>query len=398
MRACVRAFVRACVRLRVCVRQGPDYEEYPEGKYEGQGVVMCAGGRLQIVNAYSVVRALRKFGCELPVQMYYAGPSEMSAEAVQVFNDLDVTVLDIYHSLEGADAELPLRGFQIKAFAVLHSSFEQVLWLDSDAVPATNVTHVFSSETFNKHGSLFWQDWSRDPHWLTPQFMAAYGLHMHVGERELEAGQFVLWKRRTWHALQLVLYMNRNFPHFYRRLYGDKDTWRLAFKLAKTKMGLVSHAADVLGAYDATGSLCGNTMLHKDEAGDPFTLHRTLQTLPGVCTPLPPTLRALSNQHLSEACDPVRAGLWAWRSRGGLQIIVPRLNESSAGWRVDKLETAETNVAGHKHWCLYFNGDKLVKILPTDTALGELESSLRSYVRDLAALDIMDSLSESVVT
>jgi alpha 1,2-mannosyltransferase len=146
----------------------------------------------------------------------------MSAEAVQVFNDLDVTVLDIYHSLEGVDAELPLRGFQIKAFAVLHSTFEQVLWLDSDAVPATNVTRIFSSETLNTHGSLFWQDWSRDPHWLTPQFMAVYGLHMHEGERELEAGQFVLWKRRTWHALQLVLYMNRNFPHFYRRLYGDK--------------------------------------------------------------------------------------------------------------------------------------------------------------------------------
>ena len=169
----------------------------------------------------------------------------------------------------------------------------------------------------------------------------------------------------------------------------------MAFKLANTKMGLVSQAADVLGGYDATGALCGNTMLHKDEAGEPFTLHRTLQTLPGVCTPLPPTLRALSNQLLNEACDPDRARLWAWRSRGGLQIIVPRLNESSAGWRVDKLET---NVAGHKHWCLYFNGDEHVKILPTDTALVELESSLRAYVRDLAALDIMDSLPESVVT
>ena len=77
---CVCVCVCACVCVCVCVCQGPDYGEYPEGKYEGKGVVMCAGGRLQIVNAYSVVRALRKFGCELPVQVYYAGPSGMSSD------------------------------------------------------------------------------------------------------------------------------------------------------------------------------------------------------------------------------------------------------------------------------------------------------------------------------
>ena len=77
-----------------------------------------AGGRLQIVSAYSVIRALRHFGCQLPVELYYAGASEMSAEVVLVLNELDVLVLDIYHSLDERDAELPLRGFQIKVYAV----------------------------------------------------------------------------------------------------------------------------------------------------------------------------------------------------------------------------------------------------------------------------------------
>jgi len=211
----------------------PAYESYRAGRFEGRGVVMAAGGRLQVANAYCVVRALRARGCRLPVELYYAGASEMSAQVVQVLNEMDVAVLDMHHSLAGDDAQLALRGFQIKAFAVLHSSFEEVLWLDSDSVPASDVSKAFESSAFRQHGSLFWQDWSRDPHWLTPQFLAAYGLHMQHGERELEAGQFVLCKRRCWTALQMVVYMNRHFVHFYRRLYGDKDTWRLAFKVRR---------------------------------------------------------------------------------------------------------------------------------------------------------------------
>jgi hypothetical protein len=42
----------------------------------------------------------------------------MSAEVVLVLNELNVLVLDIYHSLDERDAELPLRGFQIKVYAV----------------------------------------------------------------------------------------------------------------------------------------------------------------------------------------------------------------------------------------------------------------------------------------
>ena len=115
----------------------------------------------------------------------------------QVLEGLDVQVLDIYHSVDASDGELPLRGFQMKAFAVLHSSFEQVLWLDSDAVPARNLTTLFDNSLFQRHGSLFWQDWSLDPHWLTAEWMAVYGMQMRAGEREVEAGQFVLQAPRV---------------------------------------------------------------------------------------------------------------------------------------------------------------------------------------------------------
>ena len=349
----------------------------------------------QIVNAYCALRALREHGSELPVEFFYAGESEMSAEVVQVFEALGVAVLDIYHSLQGADAELPLRGFQIKAFAVLHSTFEEVLWLDTDTVPASNMTSAFDSVIYQEHGSLFWQDWSCDPHWLSPDFMAAYGVRMQEGEREFEAGQFLLSKRRAWVPLLIVLHMTRHFDHFYRRLYGDKDTWRLAFKIAGVDVGLAPLAPDALGADDPSGRQCGNTMLHKNEAGNVFTLHRTLQTLPSTPTPLPPYLRELSDSMLEKAASPSGARLWHWKTSTGMQRLVPRLNDSAPGWRVEK---QEVDHYGNLHWCLYMDADTHVRIQEVDKKLHDLESSLRGYMRDLAALEVMGTLGASVVT
>ncbi|EKX53390.1 hypothetical protein GUITHDRAFT_49323, partial [Guillardia theta CCMP2712] len=213
-----------------------------------------------VANAYVTLRMLRRIGCSLPVELFYADESEMSAEVVELLEGMGVVCYNIYH-LPNVSSSLPLRGFQIKAFAVVFSSFEEVIWLDSDVVPLRNPLELFSSALYSAHGNVFWQDWSRDPHWISRDFLAAYGLRMEDGERELEAGQFAVSKRRAWRALQVVLYINSHFMHFYRRMYGDKDSWRLAFKLARLPLGRVARAADAVGLLDPSGRFCGNTMM-----------------------------------------------------------------------------------------------------------------------------------------
>mmetsp|Transcript_21930 Transcript_21930/g.34354 ORF Transcript_21930/g.34354 Transcript_21930/m.34354 type:complete len:394 (-) Transcript_21930:545-1726(-) len=259
---------------------------YPEEEFSGQGIVMAAGGQLQVINAYTVIRALRLQGTKLPVELFYAGEGEMSAQAVEVLNDLEVTCLNIYY-MEGVDPSWQLRGWQMKAQAVLRSSFEEVLWIDTDSVPYGDVSRLFEAADYTEFGSLFWQDWSTDPHWLTAEFMKSYGVTMIEGEREMEAGQFLISKSRCWTTLQVVSYMNVNWQHYFRRMYGDKDTWRFAFKLTNQRQGLAPFPADLLGRRDPSGRFCGNTMMHKDPSSRPAFLHRTLQSIPGLPTPSP---------------------------------------------------------------------------------------------------------------
>lgn len=363
--------------------------EYPRGRYGGRGVVTAAGGQLQVANAFAALSSLRQLGCTLPVELFYAGPDEMSAEAVEVMAGLNVTCLDIYHS-PGVPVDMPLRGWQLKAFAVVHASFEELLWLDADSVPAQNPEFLFDGEVMGRFGSHFWPDWSTDPHWLTPSFFTAYGLEMKEGERELEAGQFLLLKPRCWVALQVVLYLNTHFRHFYRRMYGDKDTWRLAFRLARTPIGLNPLPADLLGRRDPSGVFCGSAMAHVTPAGADAFYHRTLQTLPS--HPTPPLHPLLDDQILREVADKWEP-TWTLRTRGGLQRLVPRLKEWEAGWRVEQRD-ADVYAPLHRHWCAFLDHDWEVELEEVGPGSGvrQAEERLVRALSPLAAAAVIATL------
>lgn len=48
--------------------------------------------------------------------------------------------------------------FQIKAAAVINSSFKEILYLDSDNVPVQDPTFLFETEEYKNTGALFWPD------------------------------------------------------------------------------------------------------------------------------------------------------------------------------------------------------------------------------------------------
>jgi len=184
---------------------------YPPWMYQDQGVVMSAGGGLQFANAYIAISALRNTGCHLPVELFHAGQAELSSEAISLLHSLaDVHVVDMLR-MPGMDSMDPLSGWQIKAFAILHSSFAEVIWMDSDNYPLHDVQDLFYEPSYLEHGCLFWQDFSVDPHWLQASWFHQYGVEMSVGEREFEAGQLVIDKERCWKALQVVVYMNEKY-------------------------------------------------------------------------------------------------------------------------------------------------------------------------------------------
>ncbi len=125
-----------------------------------------------------------------------------------------------------------LPGWAIKPFAIIHSDFREVLYLDSDSVPVRDPQYLFRDPTYLATGSLFWTDRFRglSSAYSTVHPTAWSAMNVpHRDEPECESGQIMVDKAVVWRELNLCLYFNQHADSYYRFLYGDKDTFRFAW-------------------------------------------------------------------------------------------------------------------------------------------------------------------------
>jgi hypothetical protein len=57
-----------------------------------------------------------------------------------------------------------LRGWELKAYAILHSRFREVLLLDADNVAVTDPEYLFQTPEFRRTGAIFWPDYQGPGH------------------------------------------------------------------------------------------------------------------------------------------------------------------------------------------------------------------------------------------
>jgi hypothetical protein len=154
-------------------------------------------------------------------------------------------------------------GWALKPYAAVHSRFAEVLSLDADALPLVSPDCVYDWPDYREHGALFWPDQvdlaAENPVW------AALGLPARRVV-SFETGQFVLDKRRCWAALAATIALNNESERLYRMIYGEKDSFLLAFLLAGQPCNVIAHRPLL---FDAD-------LIQRDPAGAPFIHHRTL--------------------------------------------------------------------------------------------------------------------------
>jgi hypothetical protein len=201
---------------------------YPVERFAGRGIVMAAGGPRHFTNAWVTIQVLRRLhGCTLPIELWYLGPDEMSSTTVKLLRPLDVVCVD---GLE-VRRQHPVRrmgGWECKPFAIIHSRFQEVLWLDADNVPLVEPSFLFAEPAYARTGAIFWPDLTSlspdHPIWTICRVPWR-------DEPEFESGQIVLDKARCWDTLQLTMHLNAWSDFYYRYVYGDKETFHLAWRM-----------------------------------------------------------------------------------------------------------------------------------------------------------------------
>ena len=203
---------------------------YPQGRFAGAGIVICAGGRSYFTCAWVLVNLLRTLGCQLPIEVWYRSRKEMNGRKERLLETVEgVRCVDA--SEHGPDCRL--RGWEIKPFSIIHCPFEDVLFIDCDNVPTRDPSFLLNAQQYRRCGSIFWPDrWMGrgdrdDVRTMADGAWEACGLEPR-DEPELESGQMVINKRKCWRALQLTMFLNVHSEFFYELVLGDKDTFHLA--------------------------------------------------------------------------------------------------------------------------------------------------------------------------
>jgi len=232
-----------------------------------RGLVSTAGGSYLPVLVISL-RMLRRTGSQLPMEVFLADSDEYEEyicdEVLPSLNARCVVLSDI---LDAAPQAEEIKKYQFKPFAMIFSSFEEILFLDADAFPLLKPELLFQSEPFQSKHMITWPDF-----WASTASPLYYAIAsqdvppMNL-RQSTESGEVVISKKTHLRTLLLCTYYNYWGPtHYYPLLSqgapgeGDKET----FLAAATAMGepfyQVSEPIRAIG-HRTAGGLAGSAMV-----------------------------------------------------------------------------------------------------------------------------------------
>ena len=257
------------------------YARY-KNRFEGRGIVIVAGNQKSMKRVKVILRALRKLGSQMPIEIHY-WDDEMTDKTKDdissmwprmYFNDLSTA-----SNILGTNHDGPFINYQLKTAAVMNSRFAEPLLLDSDNVPVVDPALLYESSTYQEFGTLFWPDIARtrpnNPMW------AITNTECRMDEYEMESGQLIVDKRRYFYHLQLAAWFNNDHADYYNEfLLGDKDMFRFAWHALKTRYGSPSKWITSVGTL-SNDFYCGHSFAQHHPDGRVAFLHGGLvKTLP----------------------------------------------------------------------------------------------------------------------
>lgn len=230
--------------------------DIPKPKGKGRGIVIPGGGTKYFPSMWVGINRIRQVGCTLPIEVWFLGEKEMDLTMQRLLEPFDVTFRDAIELRKKNPLRI-LNGWELKPYAVVHSAFNEVMFIDADCAPAKNPEYLFDDETYKKTGCIFWPDY---PHWMLQNepyevFGAACPRNVVVPGDDyqtfgkpidknagwdipVESGQMLINKSKCWEPLNLALFYCSHSDYYFRFVHGDKECFHLAWRRLGQNYGM----------------------------------------------------------------------------------------------------------------------------------------------------------------
>lgn len=228
--------------------------------FSERGIVICGGGEKYFPSVWITINILRRLNCALPIQLWYLDEYEVNEDMKKILQPLGVECVNFSSYRNFYPTNLNC-GWALKPYSILHCKFKEVIFIDADNVPVQDPNGLFESDEFKKTGAIFWPGYAKLA--MTNLAWSVFGVEP-TETWEFESGQIVIDKERCWHALCLTMWYNEHSDFYYKFVFGDKDTFLMAFLKLKRQYSLV----------DAPIHTLKYTMCQHDFSGQRIFQHR----------------------------------------------------------------------------------------------------------------------------
>ncbi|KAI9005827.1 mannosyltransferase putative-domain-containing protein [Phycomyces nitens] len=253
----------------------------------GRGIVICVGNN-QFKHAATTIRAIRQvLHSNLPIEVFYIRENDLSPMKREYLETefTDVKTRQVVHSIN--DRFTQFGGWAVKPYAILASSFSEVILMDADVFFFKRPDVLFADPGYKKTGALFFYDrtlfsgWTKGRLWLQSFLPTGSSLLKETrwwkstSAHEQESGVVVINKKKALLGLLSTCKMNDKQERdkvSYQYAHGDKETFWIGFEMVQTPYAFIKSYGAVIGGLGDGGDptmVCGN-QLHLDIDQEPL--------------------------------------------------------------------------------------------------------------------------------
>jgi hypothetical protein len=256
-----------------------------------RGIVMSVGDGNVRFAMHFLDNLRTHLNSRLPVEIFYYGDEDLSVEWRKLlearYHNVRCIDLEKEQLFDSEIVQLRGQGWALKPFAMVASSFSEVLLADADAVFLEKPDVLFEVSGYKETGTLFFHD--RD-HWREYASEITHGfignqLGLRPPSSRLSHSKF--WQKKGIYEQESgVVLANKNNPEVfvgllfaawqntgqirdqttYRVFWGDKESYWLAFELADIPYYFVDHYAGSIG------SAIDNSTLSSQDGSTPYII------------------------------------------------------------------------------------------------------------------------------
>ncbi|KAK3848279.1 MAG: mannosyltransferase putative-domain-containing protein [Linnemannia gamsii] len=254
------------------------FDLYNKSRNGGRGIVMCVGN-YHAKYARTAIKALREVvKTKLPIEIFYTGEPDLSPENIAWFESIEgVKTIDVVTLIE--NKMVILEGWAAKPFAMMVSSFSEVIMMDSDVQYMIDPALLFEDPGYKETGTLYFYDRTlfpgagRDKKAWMESFLPTMSNHpaktrwfRAKGDHEMESGVVVFNKKEHFVGLLAICKLNDLHERrqvTYQKTWGDKETFWIALEMVQERYSFIRYGGGVIG--NVGDAIPFNGVLPKEE-------------------------------------------------------------------------------------------------------------------------------------